>query len=484
MNFKMIGRIIAFILLVEAIFMIPAMILCGHDGDTETLSSFLYSALIILIASGILFAVTHNAKKGFFAKEGLICVGLSWIMISFFGALPLILSGSVPSFIDALFETVSGFTTTGASVIADVEALSRGILYWRSFTNWLGGMGVLVFLLAIIPISGRSDGFTMHLLRAESPGPGVEKLVPRIRHTAFILYFMYLLLTLLTFIFLMFSEMDWFESLCAAFSCAGTGGFSIKNDSIMSYSPYVQNVCTVFMFLFGVNFSCYYLLLRKKLKNVLKDEELRLYLIIIGASIAMIFINILSMYPTGGEALRHASFQVGSILSTTGFSSTDFDLWPSFSKAILFILMLIGACGGSTAGGFKCGRVVLLFKSLKCNIHKVVSPNKVQTVRLNGNTLDNKIVQQTNAYLTAYVLIILFSIIVISIDNFSFTTNVSAVVACFNNIGPGFEVVGPTCTYASYSALSKFILIINMLAGRLEIFPILALASRSAWKRG
>jgi trk system potassium uptake protein TrkH len=393
-----------------------------------------------------------------------------------------VVSGAIPRFEDALFEMVSGFTTTGASILNEVESLPKGVIYWRSFSHWLGGMGVLVFLLAIGNGSERNSGFSMHLLRAESPGPNVGKLVPRMKQTAGLLYRMYILLTLLNILFLMCGKMPFFEAVCTAFGTAGTGGFGVKNDSIVSYSPYIQNVCTVFMLLFGVNFTCYYLLSIKQIRTVLKDEELKMYICVVLGSIALITWNLRGFYSTFSETLRHVAFQVASIVTTTGYSTTNFDLWPSFSKAILLCLMIIGACAGSTGGGFKCGRVLLVLKSLKRSVRQIVHPQKVQVVRVNGQMVDEKILQNTNAYLAAYTIIIIASFLIISLDGFSMTTNFTAVLACFNNIGPGLEAVGPMCNFSGYGIVSKIVLIIDMLAGRLEIFPILILGSRATWK--
>ena len=485
MNFRMIGRIISFILIVEAVFMIPALLLCAFSGQTASSTAFLISIIIIMAAAFLLWVLTGKAQKGFYSRDGLVCVGLSWIVMSLFGALPFFISKEIPSYIDALFEIASGFSTTGASILNDVEALTRGMLLWRSTSHWLGGMGVLVFLLALVPISGRNDGFTMHLLRAESPGPDVGKLVPRMKQTATILYGMYILLTILDFLFLVIGGLPVFDSVCIAIGTAGTGGFGVLNSSIGGYSPYVQNVCTVFMFLFGVNFTCYYLLLCGKIKNVLKDEELHWYVGIAFCSIVAITITLLlnNTYSTFNETLRHSAFQVGSLLSSTGFATTDFDLWPSFAKAILFSLMFIGASAGSTGGGFKIGRALLIAKILRRNVRQVLYPNKVQVIRMNGRVVDENILRNTNAYLCAYVIIILASFLLVSLDGFSTTTNLTAVVSCFNNMGPGLESIGPTLNYSGYGVFSKIVLVFDMLAGRLEIFPILVLMSRSAWKR-
>ena len=482
MNYKMMGRFLSLILIAEGVFMLPALCISLVDGTAHVTRAFLITLGIIFSVAGILLLITRRSSKRFFAKEGLFCVGLSWIVMSLFGCLPFCISEEIPHYVDALFEMVSGFTTTGASIVSNVEALSRGNLYWRSFSHWVGGMGVLVFLLAIVPMSGKSEGFTMHLLRAESPGPNVGKLVPKMRRTAAVLYVTYLVLTALNVVFLLFGGVNVFEAVCTAFGTAGTGGFGLKNDSIAGYSPYVQNVCTVFMLLFGVNFGCYYLLLLKQVKDVFRDEELRLYLGVVLGSIVLISFNIRGMYESFGESLRHAAFQVSSIITTTGFATCNFDLWPCLSKSILLVLMLIGACAGSTGGGFKCARVLLIIKGVRRNLAQMLRPQKVQVIRFNDKPMDEKIIANTNAYLCAYSLIMIVSFLLISIDNFSLITNLSAVVACFNNIGPGFDMVGPACNYADFSIFSKIVLILDMLAGRLEIFPILALLSLKTWK--
>lgn len=483
MNYKMMGRFIAQTLFVEAIFMLPALAISLFIGEYMAIQGFCVSVFVIALIAGALWLICRKAPNRMGPREGLVCAASSWVIMSLVGCLPFFISREIPSYIDAFFEIVSGFTTTGASVVANVEGLSKGILYWRSFSHWLGGMGVLVFLLAVNPGDGKGSGFTMHLLRAESPGPNVGKLVPKMRKTAAILYLIYVVLTIFNIIFLLAGDMPLFEAVCTAFGTAGTGGFGVKNDSMASYSPYLQNVTTVFMLLFGVNFSCYYLLLLRQFRSVFKDEELRLYLIIVCASIALITWNIFSRYGTFEESLRHAAFQVSSIITTTGFATADFDLWPSFSKAILLGLMMIGACAGSTGGGIKIARVLLLFKSLRRNIRLIARPNTVQVVRSNEIPVEEKVLENTNAYLAAYIIILVLSVIVISLDGLSVTTNLSAVLACFNNIGPGLEAVGPACNYSGYSTLSKLVLSLDMLAGRLEIFPMLALFSVRSWKR-
>lgn len=481
MNYKVMGRFISKILAVEAVFMIPAMLISVFDKEYKAFISFVLSILIIMAVSALLFVLGRKAKQRFFVKEGLACVGLSWIAISLLGCLPFYISGEIPHFIDALFEMVSGFTTTGSSILPEVETMSRGMLYWRSFSHWLGGMGVLVFLLAVTPANGRSNRFTLHLLRAESPGPNVEKLAPRMRDTAMILYMLYMALTVMNVIFLLLGGMPLFDSVCTAFGTAGTGGFGIKNDSMAGYSPYTQNVCTIFMLLFGVNFSCYYLLLLRRFKTVLKDGELRLYLGLVVASITAITINIYHMFGSIGEALHHAAFTVASIITTTGFATVDFDKWPEFSKSIIVVLMMIGACAGSTGGGFKCGRLLLLLKSIRRGIRKTLNPNKVEVIRNNGNAVNEKVISGINIYVATYFIIIFGSFLLIAVDGFSIITNFTAVLSCFNNIGPGLDQVGPTCNFGLFSDFSKIILIIDMLAGRLEIYPILILFSRDVW---
>ena len=483
MNYKMMGRFIAQILTIGAVFMLPALAISLYYGEQRAALAFLATLGIFAAVIGLLRLTCRSALSAFFAREGLVCVGVGWIVLSLLSCLPFWFSREIPRFIDALFEIVSGFTTTGASILPEVESLSWGILYWRSFSHWLGGMGVLVFLLAFSPEGSKGQGFTMHLLRAESPGPNVGKLVPRMRKTAGILYILYIGLTFLNVIFLLIGKMPLLEAVCTAFGTAGTGGFGVKNDSLAGYSPYIQNVTTVFMTLFGINFSCYYLMLLGNVQAVFKDEELRLYAGTLVVSTALITLNLRGVYSTLGETLRHAAFQVSSIMTTTGFATTDFGQWPAFSQSILLILMVVGACAGSTGGGLKCVRALLLFKVLRRNIHQVLHHRRVQSIRVNDQVMDEKVLDSANAYLAAYVIILFASFVVISLDGFSVGTNFSAVLACFNNIGPGLEAVGPTCNYAAYSVLSKLVLIADMLAGRLEIFPILVLFSHSTWKQ-
>lgn len=484
MNIKLAGRLIGALLALEALFMLPSLGLALADRERPVIISFLVT-MGLLLSLGVLLRVIcrNNAPEPSYTREGMVTVALSWIMMSVLGCLPFRLSGAIPRFIDALFEMVSGFTTTGASILTDVEGLGRALLYWRSFSHWLGGMGMLVFILAVIPGSQQA-GFNLNLMRAESPGPSVSKLTPRMGQTAKVLYLLYFLLTVLCVLFLLAGGMPLFDSLCTAFGTAGTGGFGIKNDSLASCSPYIQNVVTIFMALFGINFSVFYLLLLRKFSEVLADEELRLYIGVFGGATVLITVNILPLY--GGrilESLRHAAFQVSSIMTTTGFCTADFDLWPSFSKSILLVLMILGACAGSTGGGLKMARLLLLIKELLRNIRRTLRPRSVQVVRVNSHATDENVIKNTNAYLAAYCVIIMVSFVLISLDGYPMETNFSAVLACFNNIGPGFGAVGPTANYSGFSDFSKAILTADMLLGRLEIFPILTLFSRYTWSR-
>ena len=481
MNYKMIGRVMGQLLAIEAVFLLPPMAICLGYGQWSVLAAFGLSFGIIGLCAGALWLGCRRAKSAIGPREGMVCVSLGWVALSALGCLPFVFSGAIPRYIDAFFEMVSGFTTTGASVIASPEALAPAVLYWRSFSHWVGGMGVLVFLLAISPGQG---GFTMHLLRAESPGPDVGKLVPKMKKTAMILYLIYIAMTALNVIFLLLDgSMPFLQALCTAFGTAGTGGLGVYGDSLVSCTPWVQNVTAVFMFLFGVNFSCYYLLLLGSFKSVFKDEELRTYLLIAVAVCVIIVLDIRHLYGGLGETVRHAAFQVSSIMTTTGYATADFDAWPMLSKGLLVMLMVVGACAGSTGGGFKVGRLLLVFKSLRRNIRKVANPKRVDVVRLGGRPVGETVVDNANAFLSAYVVIVVVSFLLVSVDKVDFTTGFTAVLACFNNIGPGLAAVGPSCNYAHLSDVSKIVLSLDMLAGRLEIFPILMLLSKSAWKK-
>ena len=483
MNVKSISRTVGLILLITGIFQLFPLLIAVIDHEPRNILAYIESLCLILLVGRALLLFSRGGNRMFSAQEGFAATGLSWIFMSAFGALPFFLSGQIPSYVDAFFEMVSGFTTTGASILTDVEALSRCNLFWRSFSHWLGGMGVLVFLLAVVPGARKNGGTGIYLMRAESPGPSVDKLTPHLRQTAMILYGIYILLTALCIVCLLLGGMPVFDSFCIAFGTAGTGGFAIKNSSMGGYSYFLQTVVTVFMFLFGVNFSLYYMLLLRKFKAVFKNEELRLYFGIAASSIVLIAINISCMYNTVYEAVHHAAFQVVSIMTTTGYGTVDFEQWPAFSKAILLSLMFIGASAGSTGGGLKVSRVLLLMKSIRRTIRKALHPRRVQPVYMDGRAVSEEVCDNVNAYLAIYCVILVLSFAIISVDGFSIGTNFSAVASCFNNIGPGFELVGATQNFSIYSDLSKIILSLDMLLGRLEIFPLLLLLSPDTWSR-
>ena len=483
MNVKSISRTVGLILLITGIFQLFPLLIAVIDHEPRNILAYIESLCLILLVGSALLLFSRGGNRMFSAQEGFAATGLSWIFMSAFGALPFFLSGQIPSYVDAFFEMVSGFTTTGASILTDVEALSRCNLFWRSFSHWLGGMGVLVFLLAVVPGARKNGGTGIYLMRAESPGPSVDKLTPHLRQTAMILYGIYILLTALCIVCLLLGGMPVFDSFCIAFGTAGTGGFAIKNSSMGGYSYFLQTVVTVFMFLFGVNFSLYYMLLLRKFKAVFKNEELRLYFGIAASSIVLIAINISCMYNMVYEAVHHAAFQVVSIMTTTGYGTVDFEQWPAFSKAILLSLMFIGASAGSTGGGLKVSRVLLLMKSIRRTIRKALHPRRVQPVYMDGRAVSEEVCDNVNAYLAIYCVILVLSFAIISVDGFSIGTNFSAVASCFNNIGPGFELVGATQNFSIYSDLSKIILSLDMLLGRLEIFPLLLLLSPDTWSR-
>lgn len=483
MNVKSISRTVGLILLITGIFQLFPLLIAVIDHEPRNILAYIESLCLILLVGSALLLFSRGGNRMFSAQEGFAATGLSWIFMSAFGALPFFLSGQIPSYVDAFFEMVSGFTTTGASILTDVEALSRCNLFWRSFSHWLGGMGVLVFLLAVVPGARKNGGTGIYLMRAESPGPSVDKLTPHLRQTAMILYGIYILLTALCIVCLLLGGMPVFDSFCIAFGTAGTGGFAIKNSSMGGYSYFLQTVVTVFMFLFGVNFSLYYMLLLRKFKAVFKNEELRLYFGIAAGSVVLIAINISCMYNTVYEAVHHAAFQVVSIMTTTGYGTVDFEQWPAFSKAILLSLMFIGASAGSTGGGLKVSRVLLLMKSIRRTIRKALHPRRVQPVYMDGRAVSEEVCDNVNAYLAIYCVILVLSFAIISVDGFSIGTNFSAVASCFNNIGPGFELVGATQNFSIYSDLSKIILSLDMLLGRLEIFPLLLLLSPDTWSR-
>ncbi|MCJ7835449.1 TrkH family potassium uptake protein [Cuneatibacter sp. NSJ-177] len=480
MNGKMISHILYKLMGVEGVLLLIPMgvaILYGEES---------YLSFLIVAAALIVLSLVLGAKKPknpvIYAKEGLFIVGLTWLVWSIFGALPFVISGTIPNFLDAFFETVSGFTTTGSTILTDIEVLPRGILFWRSFTHWIGGMGVLVFVLAIIPLA---DKRSMYLMRAEVPGPTVGKLVPRTMGTAKILYAIYIGLTALQVILLMFGGLSLYDALVHAFGTAGTGGFSVYNASIAAYnSAYVDGVITVFMILFGINFNLFYLMIARKFAQAFKSEELWTYLGIIASSVLVITINIYSLYGNVMTSIRYASFQVASIITTTGYATADFAQWPYLSQMILLLLMILGACAGSTGGGIKTARVVILVKSVRREMKRLVHPRSVSVVRMEGKVVEEETVQGVHTYLLFYTAILFVSVLLIALNGFDVTTTVSSVLACLNNVGPGLgEVVGPTGNFSTLSYFSKVVLSLDMLIGRLEIFPILLLVIPSLWKK-
>ena len=479
MNFKMIAYTLGWVLKIEAVTMLLPVI-CGLCYMEEKMLSVFAICILFTFAAGFFLSFKKPAHRSMYAKEGFVIVALSWIFMSLFGALPFMISGYIPHFADALFETVSGFTTTGASILSDVEALPKSLLFWRSFTHWIGGMGVLVFLAAILPMAG---GSTMHLVRAESPGPAVSKLVPKVQSTAKILYSIYIVLTLVEIGLLLLGGMNLFDSLTVSFGTAGTGGFGIRNDSMASFSPYCQVVVTVFMLIFGVDFALYHLLLLRKVRPLFQSAELKAYLGIVFCAILLITFNTRGLFASLGETLRHSAFQVASIITTTGYGTADFDLWPEFSKSILVMLMFIGACAGSTGGGIKVSRILILLKSIIKEIRISVHPRNTIKISLSGRLVAHETVRAVNVFMASYLVIFALSVLLISLDNFDFTTNFTAIAATINNIGPGLGAVGPAQNFGGYSVLSKLILSFDMLVGRLEIFPLLVLFSPSSWRK-
>lgn len=445
----------------------------------ETEGFYYLAVALICILIGWIMRRKKPANNVFYLKEGCVTTALSWIFLSFFGCLPFVFTGEIPFLPDALFETISGFTTTGASILSDVEALSHCSIIWRSFTHWIGGMGVLVFLLAIIPMSGGSH---INLMRAESPGPSVGKLVPKVKSTAQILYIIYFTMTAIEFIFLLLGRMPVFDAINTSFGTAGTGGFGIKNDSMASYSPYIKWVVTIFMILFGVNFNAYYLILFKQFKKAIKMEEVKCYFMIILASILVIFINIVKTYTNVFKAFTDAAFQVGSIITTTGYSTTDFDLWPGTSKTILVMLMFVGACAGSTGGGIKVSRFLIMFKTVVKELRSYIHPKSIQKINMDDKPVPHEVVRSVNVYGITFITIFAASIFLLSLDGKDLITNFTAVATTLNNIGPGLNLVGPTRNFDLFSPFAKFVLMFDMLAGRLELFPLLILFHPTIWK--
>ena len=477
MNYRLILQTIGKILLIEALLMVFPLIV-NFIYQEENLFAFALTISISMVVGTLLMMVTPK-NKSMFIREGFVIVGLAWIVMSLFGALPFTLSGEIPHYIDALFETISGFTTTGASILNDVEAMSKSMLFWRSFTHWIGGMGVLVFVLAILP---NSEGQNIYLLKAESTGPQVGKLVSKVRFTARILYIIYFGITLLEVVLLLLGKNSLFDSIVMSFGTAGTGGFGIYADSVGGFNIYSQVVIAVFMIIFGINFNLYYLAIVGKVKQAIKSEELRWYLGIILMSTIMITINLMvNLNQTFGIALKDAYFQVSSILTTTGFATVDFNLWPTFSKIILITIMFIGGCAGSTGGGIKVSRIVILFKSLKREIQKLLHPNSVSPVKMEGELVESNVVKSVTVYFAFIIVLLFLGTLLVSFDGLDFTSTFTGVIACINNIGPGLNLVGPMGNFDCFSYFSKIVLSILMLVGRLEVYPILILFLPKTW---
>ncbi len=480
MNFNMIAYILGNIIRIEgALLAIPTFVAFWYKESHEAIAFI--ATIIACLMVGTLLIRREPQNKRIYGREGFVVVALSWIVMSLLGAFPFYLSGTINGYINCFFETVSGFTTTGATILTEIEGLPMSILFWRSFTHWIGGMGILVFTLAIIPLG---DERTMYLMKAEAPGPMVSKLVPKVKSTAMLLYKIYIALTIIEMVLLLLGGMPLFDSIVNAFSTAGTGGFAIKNASIAGYNnAYFEYVITVFMLLFGVNFNLYYLMILKDVKNIWKNEELRYYIGIVFASIALITVNIYHMYPTLESAFRHAAFQVAAIVTTTGFATANFDVWPEFSKTLIFCLTILGACAGSTGGGIKVSRVIILVKSAYREIKRIVHPRSVNLIKLDGAKIEEDIISGVTGYIVVYLLLLLGSFILISLDNYDFITSLTSVVTCLGNVGPGFAMVGPEENFLFFSGFSKLVLCMDMLLGRLEIFPIIMLFTPSIWKK-
>lgn len=479
MNYSIIIKIIGWVIQLEGVCFLPSAITGFLYGEVKDGLTYLAlgGACILL---GELIRRRKTTNNTFFAKEGFVAVALSWILMSIIGALPFVITGDIPSFPDALFEIISGLTTTGSSILKDVEALSHANLLWRSFSHWIGGMGVLVFILAILPMTG---GSTINIMKAESPGPSVGKLVPKMQRTAFLLYAIYFVMTVITFLFLLIGGMPLFDSLCHAFGAAGTGGFGIKNDSLAGYSVYLQNVLTVSMLLFGVNFTFFYYILIRKAKDAFRMEEVRWYFIIFFGAVALISACLIAKGGSVGDTIQTVAFQVASIMTTTGYATTDFNLWPAFATAIMVCLMFVGACAGSTGGGIKVSRVMIYLKQVKKELMQQIHPHRVRVIKMEGKALDHSVVHSCNTLLMTYIVIFTTSVLIICLDKFDLVTNFTSVAATLNNIGPGLNVVGPTGNFSEFSVLSKFVFMFDMLAGRLEIIPLLVLFHPSTWKK-
>lgn len=478
MNIQIVAYILGCVLQFEGLFLaLPTIVGLIYQ---ETAGWYFLGVMLLSLGVGFLTTRKKPSNMLFFAKEGFITVALSWIVVSVVGALPFWLSGEIPSYVDALFETISGFTTTGASILNDVEALSHCMLFWRSFTHWVGGMGVLVFILAILPLSGTDN---MYLMKAESPGPSVGKLVPRVRDTAKILYEIYILITVIEILILLVSGMPVFDALTLSFGTAGTGGFGVLNSSIADYTMFQQGVISIFMILFGINFSVYFLLLNKKFKQAIRSEEVRWYLLIIVAAVLFIGFNVREQFTSLFESMHHALFQVASIITTTGYSTVDFETWSSASKTVLVVLMFIGACAGSTGGGIKVSRIVIMIKTVGKELAYYIHPRSIKKLQMDGKRIEHEVIRSVNVFLIAYIMIFIVSLFIISFDGKDLVTNFTAIVATINNIGPGLGGVGPTANFSHFSDVSKLTMMFDMLVGRLEIFPMLLLFAPLTWKK-
>jgi trk system potassium uptake protein TrkH len=478
MNYGILIFILGWILKIEGgLLLLPAVV--GFIYRESAGVWFLLTAAIAFII-GTVMTIRNPKSRKVYAREGFVVVALAWLIMSLIGALPFTLSGDIPNYLDAVFETVSGFTTTGASILPEVESLNHCSLFWRSFTHWVGGMGIFVFMLAVVPLLG---GSTFNLMKAESPGPVVGKFVPKIRDTAAILYTIYLAITIVECLLLTICGMPFFEAICHTFGTVGTGGFGVKNSGYTEYAPILQNITTFFMIACGVNFQFYYYLVGKRFKLAFSMSEVKAYLIIILVAIVLIAFNIRGMYGTTEEAVRHSAFQVGTIITTTGYATADFDKWPAFSQSILVLLMMCGACAGSTGGGIKVSRIVLLFKTIHKELSKIIHPRFIKKIQFDGVSVAHETVRNTNVFIAVYCVIFALSVLCISVDNHDFTTNFTAVTATINNIGPGLSLVGPTQNFGFFSPFSKIVLIFDMLAGRLELFPMLLLFAPHVWKR-
>ena len=478
MNFRMVLYLLGWILNMESVFMALPCVTALIYGETAGIH-FLITAVVTAII-GFLLTFKKPTNRTIHAREGFVIVALGWILMSIVGAMPFFVSGEIPHFEDALFETISGFTTTCASILTNVEGLSKCMLMWRSFSHWIGGMGVLVFMLAILPMVG---GQTMHLLRAESPGPVVSKIVPKMRDSAALLYIIYIVMTIVEILLLVVTKMPLFDAITLSFGTAGTGGFAVKNSGVADYAAVHHTIITVFMILFGVNFNVYFLMIARKPKDILKNEEVRWYFIIIIAAILGITLSVHGMFDSWLEAFRHSAFQVASIITTTGYATADFNLWPMFPQLVLVLLMFIGACAGSTGGGIKVSRILISAKAVKKELYRLIHPRNVKVLKMDGKKVEHETLRSINVFLFAYTIVFVISIFIVSLDNFEFSGTFTAVAATLNNIGPGLGQVGPMSNFSEFSVLSKCVMMFDMLAGRLEIFPMLLLLVPATWKR-